>query len=285
VLEFHWYPQPKKDLKNDIVFITGAASGIGRLIAFEFAKRKVKHIIICDIQEEALKNTEKELKNLVNVSSFKCDITDRKEVYDLAKKISQDIGDVTILVNNAGTVTGKNIMECSDEQILNTFQVNTISHFWTVKAFLPAMYKKNRGHIVTIASVAGTVGSAKLSDYCASKFAAFGFDESLRLEFNKCGRDIKTTCICPFFINTGMFEGVKSKFRYLLPILEPSDVASRTVEAVETNEEVVIMPRFCYITLFARALLPTKAFDEVGKFFGNTTYMDNFTGRTIKHKK
>ena len=81
-----------------------------------------------------------------------------------------------------------------------------------VKAFLPSMLEKNHGHIVTIASMAGIFGSAGLADYCASKFAAVGFEESLRNELinlNKTG--IKTTIVCPYFIKTGMFEGAKTE--------------------------------------------------------------------------
>ena len=73
------------------------------------------------------------------------------------------------------------------------------------------MIKRNSGHVVTIASAAATVGVPTSADYSASKFAAFGFDESLRNEMRKIGANIKTTCICPYYINTGMFKGAKSK--------------------------------------------------------------------------
>lgn len=79
-----------------------------------------------------------------------------------------------------------------------------------------------KGHIVTVASMAGIVGVAGLADYCASKFGAVGFDESLRMELNGLKSNVKTTCICPFFIDTGMFEGVKSKYHFFLPILNES---------------------------------------------------------------
>lgn len=83
----------------------------------------------------------------------------------------------------------------------------------TTKAFLPAMLEKDHGHIVTIASLAGHVGIAKLVDYCSSKFAAVGFDEALRLELEILGSNVQTTCVCPFFIQaTGMFEDVNSRW-------------------------------------------------------------------------
>lgn len=81
-----------------------------------------------------------------------------------------------------------------------------------MRAFLPSMITKNHGHIVSIASSAGLVGISNLTDYCSSKFAAVGFHESLQLELASLGKHgINTTLICPYIINTGMFDGAKSK--------------------------------------------------------------------------
>lgn len=75
---------------------------------------------------------------------------------------------------------------------------------------------------MTIASIAGMLGVNGLADYCASKFGAVGFDESLRFELRSLKSKVRTTCICPYFINTGMFDGASSKFPLLLPILSES---------------------------------------------------------------
>jgi all-trans-retinol dehydrogenase (NAD+) len=111
---------------------------------------------------------------------YKCDVTNRQDVYDLANRVRAEIGDITILVNNAGIVSGKKIFDPdnSDAYMEKTVQVNTISHFWTVKAFLPTMVSRNHGHLVTIASSAGLVGVNGLADYCASKFGKKDFHNS-----------------------------------------------------------------------------------------------------------
>ncbi len=84
--------------------------------------------------------------------------------------------------------------------------------FQTVKAFLPNMIQRNHGHVVSISSAAGLFGNVHLADYCASKFAAVGFNESLGVELDTIGKDqVFTTTVCPFFISTGMFEGVTTK--------------------------------------------------------------------------
>ena len=127
-------------------------------------------------------------------------------------------------VFSAGMVTGKKLLDSPDHLIEKTFAVNAISHVWMLKAFLPAMLEANHGHVITVASQAGQIGAAGLVDYCGSKFAAVGIDESLRMELTKLGKTgIKTTCVCPYFINTGMFDGVNTKFPWnlLLYIMEP----------------------------------------------------------------
>jgi all-trans-retinol dehydrogenase (NAD+) len=82
------------------------------------------------------------------------------------------------------------------------------SHFWIVKEFLPAMIKKNQGMIVSIASMAGTAGQPLMTDYCASKFGAIGMMDALRLELKRENKNVKCLTVCPFYINTGMFDGV-----------------------------------------------------------------------------
>jgi all-trans-retinol dehydrogenase (NAD+) len=137
---------------------------------------------------------------------------------------------VTVLVNNAGIVSGKKLLDCPEPLMKKTLEVNTLSHLYTVKEFLPDMIKMNKGHIVTIASVAGVAAAAALGDYCASKFGAFAIDESIRMEIIKNGWNINTTCICPYFINTGMFDGVYSP---IIPILDQHWVTWRIMAAVQ----------------------------------------------------
>ena len=102
------------------------------------------------------------------------------------------------------------------EKIERTFNVNVMAHFWTIKSFLPEMINNKKGHIVTIASLAGHSGTNKLVDYCSSKFANVGMDEALKAELYVQGVSsfIKTTVVCPYYISTGMFAGVQSKVRF-----------------------------------------------------------------------
>lgn len=110
------------------------------------------------------------------------DVSDREAVYRTAHRVREEIGPVDILINNAGIVCCKTMLELPDKAIENTFAVNILAHYWTIKAFLPDMIRQKRGHIVTIASVTGMVGIYGCTDYSATKFACIGLHESLFCE-------------------------------------------------------------------------------------------------------
>jgi all-trans-retinol dehydrogenase (NAD+) len=131
--------------------------------------------------------------------------------------------------------------------------------------------------VVTVASAAGLAGTAKLTDYCSSKFAAVGFDEALRLELKQQDSKIITTVVCPFYTDTGMFDGVKTRFSWLLPILKPEDVAERILKAIQGDRRRLVMPWFVY-TAWPSRLLPVDWFDALMAFFGVSHSMDEFRG-------
>jgi all-trans-retinol dehydrogenase (NAD+) len=140
------------------------------------------------------------------------------------------------------------------------------------------MLETNHGHIVTVASMAGHVGTAGLCDYCASKFAAVGFDDSLRNELVLLGKDgINTTVVCPYYINTGMFDGVKSK---LIPLLETDYVTDKMLEAILTNQQVLMLPRLMYIVAVMSRLFPIRVLSYIAnELFETNQAMNSFSGR------
>merc|ERR1719245_844754 len=211
------------------------------------------------------------------VHTYRVDMSNREEIYEMASKVQKEVGDITILVNNAGIVSGSLLLETPDSKIARTFDVNIMAHFWTIKAFLPTMIKKKRGHIVNIASLAGHAGTNKLVDYCSSKFAAVGLDEALRVELFVQGHAdyIKTTVVCPYYISTGMFAGVQSK---LIPILEPEYVAESAVTAVLTDRQVLLLPWWSFLLIALKAVMTEQAFMKLSHAFGFNCSMDQFEG-------
>lgn len=262
-------------LNDTTVLITGGARGIGRKMA-ERAIARGARVIIWDMNPQTLQETVSALGD--SARGYVVDITDRNQVYETGRKVREELGPVDVLINNAGIVTGKPFLELPDEMIERTFQVNSISLFWMARAFLPDMIARNRGHVVTISSAAGQVGVAKLADYCASKFAATGFDESLRVELKASAPGVRTTLVSPYYINTGMFEGVQTRFPLLLPILEEDQVADKVIRAIERNDARLYLPPLVRI-LSVIKFLPTPICDAIMNFFGVNQTMDHFVGR------
>ena len=266
------------DFNNKKVLITGSASGIGRLMALRIAARGGR-LILWDLDEAHLAAVAGEIVAAGGqAAAYACNLAERASIEAAAARTLVEHGAVDVLINNAGIVDGKRLLEVTDEEVERTFAVNTLAHFRTVRAFLPGMKERGAGHIVTIASASGIAAVPRLADYSASKAAAIAFDESLRLEFAHDGVPVKTTVVCPFYIATGMFEGVRTRFPLLLPIMQPEAVAARIVRAIERDEARVILPWFVRCA-FPLRLLPTAWFDALMSFFGITKSMDDFTGR------
>jgi short-subunit dehydrogenase len=267
------------EIAGQHVLITGGASGIGRLMAQKLAACGGR-ISLWDIHRENLDTTVAELNATARepARGFLCDVSKRDVVYRVADETRAAAGAVDILINNAGVVSGARLLDLPDEKIEATLAINTLSLFWTAKAFLPQMIERHRGHVVTIASAAGLIGVAKLTDYATSKWAAVGFNESLRAELRQIAPAVKTTIVCPFYIDTGMFRGVKSRFPWLLPILKEDDVATRIVTAIQRGKPRLYVPPLVY-TIPPMRLLPVGAFDWLATFLGVNASMDEFKGR------
>ena len=264
------------------VLVTGGAQGMGLLIARGAAARGA-HVGIWDVNDRALPDAAAQIAagragaDQLVVSDV-VDVGDPDAVLEAAERLAASFGRVDVLINNAGVVSGKRLTDLSPEEVQRTLRVNTAALFWTSRAFLPAMIEAGDGHVVTMASAGGLVGVSGLSDYCASKFGAVGFHESLRAELRRTAPGVGTSLICPFFVGTGMFAGVRTRFPFLLPILEPERVAAAVIRAVEKNRAVVVLPWFVHSLKLLR-LLPARWLDPIASFFGIHVAMDTFSGR------
>jgi all-trans-retinol dehydrogenase (NAD+) len=257
-------------LKNKTIIVTGGASGIGKKMSLIMRDQGAK-IAILDINQNNLKKMENEK----NIFCFTCDVSNRDNIREVVSQVEKKLGDIHILFNNAGIVIGKTLLESTEEDIIKTYDINTLALYWMTRAVLPSMLKRNEGHIVNIASAAGIIGVSKLADYSGSKFAAFAFDESLRMELRKQKSNIKTTVVCPYYINTGMFDGVKTKFSFLLPILKEDYVANKIVSSIIKNKRRIVTPWIVY-TVWPLRVLPVGVFDFVASFLGINSSMDEF---------
>jgi all-trans-retinol dehydrogenase (NAD+) len=266
-------------LHERIVLVTGGASGIGRLLVTHMAQRG-SQVVVWDVNEEAMRELVSESKGGgERVHAYVCDVSDREAVYETGRRVEADLGPIDVLVNNAGVVHGKTLLQLADEDIERTFRTNVMAVFWTIREFLPGMVKRNCGHVVNMASAAGMVGVRQLTDYCASKSAVVGLHEALRMELKKSAPGVRTTLVCPFYVNTGMFYGVRTRFSWLLPILEPERAAETIVRGIEKDRPQIVMPWFVRCLPILRAL-PQGVFDRLMDLVGVNDSMTFFVGRS-----
>ena len=259
------------------IVITGGGSGIGRLVAIG-AARKGAHVVIWDRDEAAARAVAREAGAKGGRGSVVVvDLADADAI-ELAAAETLMLGPVDVLVNNAGVVSGRPLTELTAAQIERTMRVNAIAPILATRALLPAMRDAGRGRIVTVASAAGFIGVAGQTDYAASKFAAVGFMESLRAELRKERSPITTLTVAPFYIDTGMFDGVSTKVPALLPILSQARVATQILGAIQSRRALLALPPLVRIVPAIKAL-PTAVADWLADALGVNEGMEGFTGR------
>lgn len=266
-------------IEGTTVLITGGASGLGYLMGRRMLEEGAKTLIIWDIQEEGLKKVTQELTEKGHqVRGFTVDVADLEQIRRTAHEMTEQGIAVDLLVNNAGIVVGKEFASHSHEEIEKTMRINTLALMHLSAEILPGMLARGRGHIVNIASAAGLVANPKMSIYCASKWAVIGWSDSLRIELEQESSQVKVTTVLPYYIDTGMFAGVRSP---VIPILKPEYVTARIISAIKKDKIFLRMPRLMNFVPLLRGLLPVRLFDRVGGgWFGIYHSMDNFTGRS-----
>ena len=264
--------------ENANVLITGGASGIGKIIGRMALERGAKRFIIWDINLTGIEQTRKELSSYGKVKGYVVNVADNDIVTAAYRKTVEDCGPIDILINCAGIVTSnKTFDQQTPEEIVRTMNINAIAPMFVARAILPDMLKRNSGHICNITSAGGMLSNPKMSVYAASKWAATGWSDSVRIELEEMKSNVHVTTVAPYYINTGMFDGVKSR---IIPILKPEYVCKRVIRAIEKNTRFRGIPFGFHFIRFCQAILPTTIFDFIfGKVVGIYHAMDEFTGR------
>ncbi len=266
-------------IKGKVVLVTGGANGIGKLLAEKCLREGAAHLIIWDINAINLDSTVKSLRSGgKQVTGYVVDVANIQDIETNANQVLADIGTVDILFNNAGVVVGKLFKDHTARDIEKTFEVNVLGVMHVTRCFLPAMLQTGSGHIINLASASSMVANPKMSVYASSKWAVMGWSESLRIELEREKKDLHVTTVCPGYIDTGMFAGVKAPL--LTPVLQPDHITNLIMRAVKRNKLLVMAPATVKLLMPLRALLPTRWFDFVGgSIFGIYRTMSDFVGR------
>ncbi|MCV7075817.1 SDR family NAD(P)-dependent oxidoreductase [Mycobacterium szulgai] len=262
------------------VLVTGAAMGLGKLFATHAVKEGAAAVVLWDANEAALKETAAELEAAGGTIHYEIvDVTSQDRVAEAANRVRAEVGTIHVLFNNAGIVRGNGYFwENQPRDFMLTMEVNSIGPMLVAREFLPAMIESGtQCRLVNIASSAGLNAIPRMAAYAASKWAAIGFSDSVRLELEQAGHNhVKVTTVCPTYINTGMFEGAKGIL--FTPMLKQEDVVDQAWAAMLKGDSFVIIPWTSKMNKVLSAVLPVWLRDVYLRRVGVYNSMDEFSG-------
>ncbi|ODM93029.1 17-beta-hydroxysteroid dehydrogenase 13, partial [Orchesella cincta] len=289
IYKFLFPPEPKS-LDDEIILITGAASGIGRQIALQIAAKARVKLVLWDVDKNGTLDLAGDLKRIgVEAFTYHVDLTQRSQIIEAAAKVRQDVGDVSMIINNAGVAYPQPFLESSRKprNLELIFKTNVFAHQYIIGEFLSRMLELRKGHIVTVASALSFSSTAYLADYIASKHGIHGMIETLKDELARdpFQPDIKFTTAFPYFTNTTITgynnATLVRRYPFSFPMLETSAVARYIVDGIRTNKEFVYCPGYLRGFLILSSLLPTKIVRAAKRLFTYELEMDRTYFETI----
>jgi len=265
------------------VLITGAAMGMGKIYAQMAVKEGAADVVLWDINQSELDKTVAELRAAGGrVHPYLVDVSKLEAITEAAARVKAEVGNPDILFNNAGVVRGKYFWDHDPvKDIWFTMSINALAPMYIAREFLPAMIanRSSESRVVNIASAAGLISNPRMSVYCASKWSATGWSDSVRIELEQAGHaHVRVTTVNPTYISTGMFEGAKPIL--MTPILTPEYVTEKVWAAMKAGKPRLIMPWTVFLSNALKGLLPVRWFDWLATHvFGVYHTMDEFKGR------
>ncbi len=227
-----------QNLKGKNALITGAGRGIGRATAIAFANEGI-NVGLVGKTAENLEVVAKEIEAYgVEVTMATADVSDQESVNAAVEHITSELGQIDILINNAGIAKFGGFLELSPEQFKNIIDVNLMGTYYVTRAVLPGMIEQKSGDIINISSTAGQRGGPVMSAYSASKFGLLGLTESLMQEVRK--HNIRVSALTPSTVATdlalteNLTDGNPEK------VLQPEDLAEVMVAQLKLHPRVFL---------------------------------------------
>lgn len=245
------------EIRGRAAVVTGASSGIGRLVALRLGREGARLGLVARRGDE-LERLAAEVRGAGGEAiALPCDVADREAVFAAAARAQKELGDVDLLVNNAGYGHHRSFLEWDVDDIERLMRVNYLGTVYWTKALLPAMVERRRGWLLFVASVAGKLAVPDESAYCASKFAMVGLAESISYEVEKDGVHVLT--VCPGSIRTEFFDDeamrrMSATSRRMM--VEPEPLVDAMFDALKRGKHELTYPRGIASGYVVRALAP-----------------------------
>ena len=221
-------------VKDRIVVVTGAASGIGRALAQRFASEGARLVICSDRNGEGTAATAREIRGI----AFTTDVAKEADIQHLIETVERDHGPIDIFFSNAGIGYGGGA-EVSDERWQRIWDVNVMAHVWAARHMVPRMVARGGGYLLSTASAAGLLSQIGSAPYAVTKHAAVGLAEWLAITHGDQG--IKVSVLCPQAVRTAMTAGNPNGVASVDGMIEPEAVADACMRAIEA-EDFLILP-------------------------------------------
>jgi NAD(P)-dependent dehydrogenase (short-subunit alcohol dehydrogenase family) len=220
-------------LKDKIVVVTGAASGIGRSMAIRFAAEGAKKVVCVDLNEDGAT----EVANEINGLAIAVDVSSEDEIAAMIERVEVEIGPIDLFCSNAGILTLGGV-ETSNDDWQRIWDINVMSHVWAARHLVPRMIKRGGGYLLNTASAAGLLNQVGAASYGVTKHAAVGLAEWLAMTHGDDG--IKVSVLCPQAVRSEMTRGHEDSVASMDGMLEPEVVAEACVRTIEAETFLVL---------------------------------------------
>ncbi len=256
-------------MDGKVALITGGASGMGKILARRFANLGAK-VAIFDVNELALEETEKEIRNAVG---FRCDVASPESISENVGRVEAELGSVECLITAAALMPGRKVIDETLENMSRLFDINYFGTYQMIHAVLPKMRARDSGQIIAFGSVAGYAPVPNMASYCASKAAVNSLLEILHNELRHEGSKVRTHLICPPAVDTplvdqtlatdspGSIKHAKKSGR----LSNPEKIVDTIIKGINKNQSI-IFPGEAKVLKIWHDLLPRLWWKTVLKF-------------------
>lgn len=248
-------------IKNSVVVITGASTGIGRATALEFAKQRAT-LLLAARNETALQEVAEECQHLGGTAVvMRTDVSHESAVQDLARRAISSFGRIDVWVNNAAVSLFARFEEAPPDVFRQVIETNLFGYIYGARAVLPYFREQGSGNLINVSSVVGVTGQPYTSAYTISKYAIRGLSDSLRMElYLDNAKDIHVCTVLPGSIDTPIFQHAANytgrQTKAMNPVYPARQVAEAIVELVDKPQREIVVGQAVYLQLLEKTLAP-----------------------------